>query len=69
MEKKRRHSTTIRVNQDAINNCTSIALKLGDPYNYSSVVEQAMLLITPEQIIENLKKQNNEKTNSIKKKG
>jgi hypothetical protein len=68
MEKKKRYSTTIRVNQEAINNCILIASKLGEPYNYSSVVEQAMLLITPEQIIENLKKQNNETANSISKK-
>jgi hypothetical protein len=69
MAKEKRYSTTIRIKQEAINNCTLVAHRLGEPYTFNSVIEQAMLLITKDQIINNLKNQNNETPSCIEKKG
>lgn len=55
MKKEKKEKVNARVTQEAINNVIKVVKELGEPYNYSNVVEQAMLLITPEQIIKNLK--------------
>jgi hypothetical protein len=69
MAKEKRKQTGVRVLVSAIENCINVAKEIGEPFNYNSVVEQAMLTVTKERIIENLKKQNNEKTSSVSQEG